>query len=150
MGLTTTSTVPPRRDPLCIGSQALRAWLRSTCPSGTKPFSHRKAIPLSWRLWGCNPGYAPGSSGRNGASKLSAFWIILRPEGTGGFLSALHFGDFQRRKPEIHCADDAVHLFRIACADNRTSHRRMAQRPGDGGFTRRTAMPVAHRSQPFD
>ena len=22
----------------------------------------------------------------------------------------LYFGDFRRRKPEIHCADDAVHL----------------------------------------
>ena len=30
------STVPPGRGPLCIDVQALRAWLRSACPSGTK------------------------------------------------------------------------------------------------------------------
>src|ERR1700722_3168180 len=27
--------------------QALRAWLRSCCPSGTKPFAHRSASQLS-------------------------------------------------------------------------------------------------------
>jgi hypothetical protein len=32
-------------------SQALRAWLRSACPSGTKPFFHRSASELSQRLW---------------------------------------------------------------------------------------------------
>jgi len=26
------------------------------------------------------------------------------------FLLALYFGDFRRRKAEIHCTDDAVHL----------------------------------------
>jgi hypothetical protein len=31
-----TSTVPPRRGPLCIATQALRAWLLSACPSGDK------------------------------------------------------------------------------------------------------------------
>jgi hypothetical protein len=30
------STVPPGRGLLCITTQALRAWLLSTCPSGTK------------------------------------------------------------------------------------------------------------------
>jgi hypothetical protein len=34
----------------------------------------------------------------------------IKLQRTGGFLLALHFGDFQRREPEIHCADDSVHL----------------------------------------
>jgi hypothetical protein len=38
------STVPPGTGPLCIATQALRAWLLSACPSGTK------AIRLSKRL----------------------------------------------------------------------------------------------------
>jgi hypothetical protein len=128
LALRMSKPCPPRRISRCATwriSCTDAAWLRNT-------FLNRIIGPV-----------------QNGA-KLSAFWIILRPEGTGGFLSALHFGGFQRRKPEIHCADDAVHLLRIACADNRTGHCRMAQRPGDGGFTRRTAMQVAHSSQPFD
>jgi hypothetical protein len=38
---------PSGTGPLCIANQALRAWLLSACPSGTKPFFHRKAIQLS-------------------------------------------------------------------------------------------------------
>ena len=38
----------------------------------------------------------------------------------------LHFGDFRRRKPEIHRADDAVDLLWIARADNRAGYSRMA------------------------
>jgi hypothetical protein len=33
-------------------SQALRAWLRSACPSGTKPFRPSKSLALGWRLRG--------------------------------------------------------------------------------------------------
>jgi hypothetical protein len=46
---------------------------------------------------------------QNGA-KLGAVWMVFVPQGDRRTLLALHFGDFQRRKPEIHCADDAVHL----------------------------------------
>ena len=37
-------------------------------------------------------------------------WMIDAIPARPLFLLALHFGDFQRRKSEIHCADDAVHL----------------------------------------
>jgi hypothetical protein len=78
MGLTTTSTVPPGRDPLCIGTQALRAWLRSACPSGTKPFSHRKAIHYLGVYGVATPGYAPGSSGRRaGVNTCETQWVNL-------------------------------------------------------------------------
>ena len=39
---------PSLRDgPLCIGSQALRAWLLSACPSGTKAIRPSKGLALS-------------------------------------------------------------------------------------------------------
>ena len=37
-------------------------------------------------------------------------WMIDAMPARPLFLLALHFGDFHRRKSEIHCADDAVHL----------------------------------------
>ena len=58
---TTTRTIGqtlnsyPGRNPLCIGSQALRAWLRSARPSGTKPFPS-KGHTIILAFMGCNPG----------------------------------------------------------------------------------------------
>jgi hypothetical protein len=45
-GLTMTSTVPPGRGPLCITTQALRAWLLSACP-GTKAIRPSERLALS-------------------------------------------------------------------------------------------------------
>jgi hypothetical protein len=47
VSLTTTSTVPPGRGPLYTATQALRAWLRSACPSGTKAIRPSKGFALS-------------------------------------------------------------------------------------------------------
>jgi hypothetical protein len=38
---------PSRTGPLCIDTQALRAWLLSSVPPGQKPFAHRRASQLS-------------------------------------------------------------------------------------------------------
>jgi hypothetical protein len=47
---------PSGTGPLCIATQALRAWLRSACPSGTKAIrpSKRQTIILAL-MWGINP-----------------------------------------------------------------------------------------------
>jgi hypothetical protein len=50
MELTMTSTVPLGRGSL-NRPQALRVWLLSACPSGTKPFAHRTLAGLSANLF---------------------------------------------------------------------------------------------------
>jgi hypothetical protein len=53
-----TSTVPSGRGPLGIATQALRAWLLSDCPSGTKAFRPSKRLIIILALMGRNPGPA--------------------------------------------------------------------------------------------
>jgi hypothetical protein len=57
---------------------------------------------------------------------------------------ALHFSDFRIRKAKFHCADNALHLFWIASAHDSAGYSRMAQRPSNGHFTGRPAVPAAH------
>jgi hypothetical protein len=47
LGLTMTSTVPPGPGGSLHRYQALRAWLRSACPSGTKAIRPSKGFALS-------------------------------------------------------------------------------------------------------
>jgi hypothetical protein len=42
---------PSGTRPLWIATQALRAWLLSACPSGTKAIRPSKGLALSQRLW---------------------------------------------------------------------------------------------------
>ena len=48
--LTMPLSVPPDGS-LCISTQALRAWLLSSCPSGTKTIRPAKRLASSQRLW---------------------------------------------------------------------------------------------------
>src|ERR1700756_700372 len=59
-------------------------------------------------------------------------------------LVALYFSDFRIGKAKFHCADNAVHLFWIASADDSAGYSRMAQRPSNSHFTGRPAVPAAH------
>jgi hypothetical protein len=52
VGLTMTSTVPPGRGSFCITTQALRAWLLSCCPSGTKSIRPSKRLTVILALIG--------------------------------------------------------------------------------------------------
>ena len=54
-GLTTTSAVPPGDWALCIATQALRAWLLSACPSGTKAIRPSKGPRTKLALMGLKP-----------------------------------------------------------------------------------------------
>jgi hypothetical protein len=54
----------------------------------------------------------------------------------------LYFGNFRLRKPEIHCADDAIQLLLIARPDNGAGYRRpMAQAPKPMGVMARSEFP---------
>src|SRR5271165_4386675 len=53
-GLTMTSAVPPGRGSFCIATQALRTWLLSRCPSGTK-YIHPPRLLLKLTLMGARP-----------------------------------------------------------------------------------------------
>jgi hypothetical protein len=60
-----TSTVPPGRGPRCIDIQALRAWLLSACPSGTKAILPLKRLTIILALKELSPGFNPeGKAGR--------------------------------------------------------------------------------------
>jgi hypothetical protein len=50
------STVPPGREPLCIGTQALRAWLLSASPSGTKAILPSTRLRIILALMGATQG----------------------------------------------------------------------------------------------
>jgi hypothetical protein len=65
-------------------------------------------------------------------------------------LLALYFGDFRRRKPAIHCADDAVHLLRIPAPTIAPVTAGWRNLQAMAVSTWRTAMPRAHGPQPFD
>ena len=43
---------PSGTGPLCIATQALRAWLLAACPSGTKAIHPSKRLALRWFCWG--------------------------------------------------------------------------------------------------
>jgi hypothetical protein len=53
-----TSTVLPGRGPLWIATQALRAWLLSACPSGTKATPHLSDLTIILALMGFTLGDA--------------------------------------------------------------------------------------------
>jgi hypothetical protein len=54
-----TSTVPPGREPLCTPIQALRAWLRSACPSRTKANRPSKRLTMILALLRSSPWEPP-------------------------------------------------------------------------------------------
>ena len=87
---------PSGTEPLCIAPQALRAWLLSACPSGTKAIRPSRRLPIILALMGITPGiYFFGPKGHKLSPKIFASpTFSKRP-------------NYARKKPRTIADDDS-------------------------------------------